>query len=362
MFDREAEMSALLGYVESKIPGVLITGFRRVGKTSVLKTILNEKVDNYVYIDMRDLGSKGSISKKDVITKFQNSLNEFLRKNRSTKQTLIDNLKNISGVSGFGVGVQFGWQSGRDVDLAQTFKEVNEWAKESETVVVLAIDEAQIFTQAKHYNVAGVFASIYDNCHNIVLVLSGSAFRLLYDFIDSENPDSDLFGRDFEEIKVPPLTKAQSKDLLRQGFTELGKGFEKQSDFDGIIDEAVSKLDGIIGWLIMFGARCNSQGKVSKNYISTIQKQGAALTGQEFVTFLKYRIGEKRYKIIMKLIANSPSTWTEIKTELCSKDRKVSDSNISLLIETLVKNGFLDSDEKAKQYFIPDPLLQFFFK
>ena len=361
MYGRDKEISRLRSYIDAKTPGIVVKGFRRVGKTSILQTVLNESVDHYVFVDMRDLSSEG-ISKKSIIAKFQSSVNVFLSKNRSSKQRLVDGLKNVSGVTVVGSGVRFGWQRGREVDLAQTFKELDSWASESNCVVVIAIDEAQILSQSRYYNVAGILASIYDNCRNLLIVLTGSAFRLLDEFMGLDNPTSYLFGRDFEEIHVPRLSEKQSAELLRRGFAELGGSFENDPDFDDIVDEAAARLGGIIGWLVMFGARCKARGKISKSDIPAIQNRGANLAGQEFDAFLGRRRGARRYRDIMEFVAESPRTWTEIKEILAERAPGISDSNILLLIDTLSKNGFLDYDGRAKRYIVPDPLLAFFFR
>lgn len=242
MYGRDKEIGDLCNYIENGTPGIIIKGHRRIGKTSILQTALNESVKHYVYVDMRDLGSMKNVSKQSIITIFQSSMNEFLNKNRTEKQKLIDGLKNVSGVTVMGSGVQFGWQRGREVDLAQTFRELDNWAQDNKSTIVVAIDEAQILGQSKYYNVAGILASIYDNCRNLVVVLTGSAFKLLDKFLGLNNAKSDLYGRDFEVIHVSRLSKEQSTELLRRGFREINASFENSSNFDDIVDEAASKL------------------------------------------------------------------------------------------------------------------------
>ena len=308
------------------------------------------------------MGSVNNISKQSIIAKFQSSMSEFLSKNRKGQQKLIDGLKNVTGVTVMGSGVQFGWQRGREVDLAQMFRELNKWAQDNKFTVVVAIDEAQILGQSKYYNVAGILASIYDNCRNLVVVLTGSAFKLLDKFLGLNNAKSDLYGRDFEVIHVPRLSKEQSIELLRSGFREINDSFENNQNFDAVVDEAADKLGGIIGWLVMFGARCKEQNKISKSDISKIQEMGAQMAGDEFKTVFNHRTGAPRYRAIMRFVAESPRTWTKIKIMLMKKSPDISDSNVTILLDTLSKNGFLDRDVKTKKYTVPDPLLSFFFR
>ena len=362
MYGRDEEIGDLSNYIENETPGIIIRGHRRVGKTSILKTVLNESVKHYIYIDMRDLGSVKNISKQSIIARFQGSINEFLNKNRIGKEKLLDVLKNVSGVTIMGSGVQFGWQRGREVDLAQTFRELDNWAKDNKFTIVVAIDEAQILGQSKYYNVAGILASIYDNCRNLVVVLTGSAFKLLDKFMGLNDPKSDLYGRDFEVIHVSRLSKEQSIELLRSGFREISDSFENDPTFDRVVDEAASKLGGIIGWLVMFGAKCKTQGKISESDISAIQKMGAQMAGAEFETVFKHRKGAPRYRDIMVFVAESPRTWTRIKKMLMERSADISDSNVTFLLDALSKHGFLDRNEETKRYAVPDPLLEFFFR
>ena len=362
MYGVDKEIGDLYKYIESKTPGIIIKGIRRAGKTSILQTVLNEGGKLYISVDMRDLGSKKSISKKSVIGTFQSSMNVFLNENKAGKQKLVDYFKNVSGVSFMGTGMQFGWQKGREVDLAQTFRELDRWAKENNSIVVIAIDEAQILGQSKHYNVTGILATIYDSCQNLVMVLTGSTFKLLDEFLDLKNPNSSLYGRYFKKIQISRLTKNQSIEMLRRGFMELDNSFKSDPNFDDVINEAASKLGGIMGWLVMFGADCSTQSKISKDDILSIQKMGANLAGQEFKNFLGYRKGTKKYRDIMKFVAKSPRTWTDIKKMLMEKTTGISDSNVALLIDTLSKNGFLDNSRKTKKYIVPDPLLELFFR
>lgn len=362
MYGVDKEIGDLYKYIESKTPGIIIKGLRRVGKTSILQTVLNEGKNPYISVDMRDLGSKTSISKQSIIGIFQSSMNVFLNDNKARKRKLVNYFKNVSGVSLMGTGIQFGWQKGREVDLAQTFRELNHWAKENDSIVVIAIDEAQILGQSKHYDVTRILATIYDGCQNLVMVLTGSSFKLLDEFLDLKNPDSSLYGRHFKKIQISRLTKSQSIEMLKMGFMELGNSFKSDPNFDDVINEAASELGGIVGWLVMFGADCSTQDKISKDNILSIQTMGASLAGQEFKNFLGYRQGTKKYRDIMKFVAESPRTWTDIKKMLVEKTIGISDSNVVVLIDTLSKNGFLDNSATTKKYIVPDPLLKLFFR
>lgn len=362
MYGRDKEIDDLRNYIENGVPGIIIKGDRRVGKTSILKTVLAENVEYSVYIDMRDLGLVKNISRRSIIVTFQNSINDFLNENETKTTKLLDGFKNVSGVTIMGNGVRFKWQKREQVDLAQTFRVLDNWAKNKKCTIVIAIDEAQILEQSKHYNVRGLLASIYDNCRNLVVVLTGSAARLLDKLLNLNDVKSDLYGRSYETIYVPHLSKEQSIELLSMGFKEINDSFEKDPNFESVVNEAASKLSGIIGWLVMFGASCKMRGKISTSVIPTIQEAGAKMAGAEFENIFKHRTGAPRYRAIMKFVAESPRTWTKIRNMLRKESADISDSNVTLLLGILVDNRFLERSEETKKYDIPDPLLKYFFR
>ena len=74
LYDREKERQRLVEYIDQKQPLILITGLRRVGKTSLLKTVLSSHSKYHIFVDLRDLGNKLHVTKKDVINIFQNSI------------------------------------------------------------------------------------------------------------------------------------------------------------------------------------------------------------------------------------------------------------------------------------------------
>ncbi|MFP3399611.1 MAG: ATP-binding protein, partial [Acidianus sp.] len=53
LFDREKEVEEIINNI--KRPLLLISGVRRIGKTSVLLVSLNEAKENYILIDCRKL-------------------------------------------------------------------------------------------------------------------------------------------------------------------------------------------------------------------------------------------------------------------------------------------------------------------
>jgi len=90
----------------------------------------------------------------------------------------------------------------------------------------------------------------YDSLPNLRIILTGSEVGLLHDFLGVDNYESPLYGRGGGEIYVRPFDEKTSKEFLRTGFREAGLDVSEDT-----IDRAVSILDGIPGWLVLFGVK-----------------------------------------------------------------------------------------------------------
>lgn len=120
----------------------------------------------------------------------------------------------------------------------------------------------------------------------------------------------------------------------------------------------MNELDGVMGWLTLFGHELVKGGPAEDALARTIKK-GTKLEAQELEHFLKTRPqARKRYVAILRTAARlrRPARWITLKTNLEAEERKrVSNKIFSALLEKLVRANFLDKKEDA--YFVPDPLL-----
>nr|WP_264890804.1 AAA family ATPase [Vulcanisaeta souniana] len=105
-FDRDDEAERLRASLNE--PLVVVFGFRRVGKSSLIKAVLNEYApSNYFYIDLRRFEEGGYVSYRDFVKALEDSINARVRSRR-----LLSILSRIRGVSISGFRVSFSW--GRD--------------------------------------------------------------------------------------------------------------------------------------------------------------------------------------------------------------------------------------------------------
>lgn len=151
-----------------------------------------------------------------------------------------------------------------------------------------------------------------------------------------------------ERVELKRLTREQSMDFLRRGFTEAGEGFDER-----VLELAVDRLDGVIGWLSYFGLTAIRDG-LSERMVDYVVDEASRIMVNEFSDFVRKR-GSERYLWVMKA-AKGGASWSEVKSflELRTGD-KLYDSELSKLLKNLVDVGFLAKD--GEKYVIADPVL-----
>jgi len=332
LFDREEELNKLLSSVKTESI-ILLTGIRRIGKTSLLKVFLNEVKYPYALVDVRS----PLTSYKTLYTIFSDVLTQI-----NLKRKIEDFLRHITGISFFGVNVSLSWDPKNRPSLIEVMDKIDETGK-----VILAFDEAQNLRGKLADEFLSLLAHCYDYCKNVTFILTGSEIGLLYDFLKVENPSSPLYGRHIEEIRLNRFDEKKSMEFLIEGF----KQFNISPPRD-VLEYAVSKLDGIVGWLTEFGYRCVKAGEVKKEIVDDLVELAGKLALEELSHF------SKDYVLVIKAIAEGYNRWSEIKRYLeNAKKRVVYDAEVKRYLEKLEKRGYIMREESGK-YEITDPVLK----
>ena len=349
LYDREGELSEFENSLKSNNPLTVITGIRRLGKTSLLLVGLNELSLPHVLVDFRGVNPN---SRMDVYKRIESAINAFFHENRGIWEDIKGNLKNISGLKVLGFGVSFSWK-GEKTDLIALFRELEKYN------VVLAFDEVQYLRGPVGSEFAGLMAHLYDYSE-LRIVITGSEIGLLHDYLGVNDPKAPLYGRYFHEVSLSRFTPEQSRDFLVKGFEQVG--IEPP---EGFIKEAVERLDGIVGWLVLFGRKAMEKG-LSERLIDEVFEEAKALAMSEFENFLAKRLAARnRYVEIMRAIAGGKRTWEEIKEHLERTEGKtIADSVLARLLKGLVDSSFLEKRIVGRNvyYVIPDPILEACFK
>lgn len=341
-YNRELELERLKKSMFERAI-TLVVGIRRTGKTSLIRVATKDIVN--IYIDARRFEERSYIIYRDFLEEFRKGLNLLIPKYRK----ILKYLKLISGINIIGVKIEFSWNKERP-SFSSILDCLNEWAGEENIRLVIIFDEAQEFIKMKGFNLTPVISYAYDNLENISFIFAGSKIGMLYNFLRIDDPSSPLYGRYMEKIVLNPLTREQSIDFLEKGFREVGVKIDKR-----ILNMAVDKLDGIIGWLSYFGLTAMREGLTDKT-IEKVLEKASKLALQELYNFIRLK-GSKRYIEIMRAVKNE-ATWSEIKRYLELKTgEKIYSSALSRLLKNLINAGFIE--QRDKKYFIPDPVLRY---
>ncbi|ASJ00208.1 AAA family ATPase [Thermococcus gorgonarius] len=345
LYDREGELEGMLASIKHQKPLVVLKGLRRLGKTSLLRVALNEAKKPHVIVDLRGVNPN---SRRDLYLRFQAALNEHLSKNAPLFARLKGKIKLIDGVSLSGIGVSLSWKNPETLYSLIS-------ALESEGFVI-AFDEVQEARGPAGKELASLIAHFYDYGET-TFILTGSEVGLLYDFLGVENPDAPLYGRAFHEIELSRFSREQSLDFLRRGFEQAGVDAPKE-----LLEEAVDRLDGIVGWLVKFGVVSLREG-LREEVIDKVLEEASKLALAELERFLEKRpLARRRYLTVLRAIASGKNTWSELKRELEGKEkREIEDATLARLLNALLKASFIEKRVEGRNiaYSIADPVLEF---
>ena len=285
LFNRREELEAL--HANKDVPITIITGIRRIGKTSLLNVFLSELEVPGIVVDLRDLKSNYGI--RDLYELLSRALSSRLDK-------LIYLLKSISSIKVVGTEVQIRWRGRGSLTLSTLFDHLNRRR------IVIAFDEAQKLRGPRSREVLEAVAHAYDYDENVTFAFTGSEAGLLCGFLGIDDPSSPLYGRYCFRLTLERFGKDLSAEFLKQGFKEVGLDVDP-----AVIEEAVEAFDGIPGWLTIFG---NEYARGVRDF-ETIKKMAIDMALRELKNIVKER--GKRLALALKGIAEGADTWGKLK-------------------------------------------------
>ncbi|MEM4514408.1 MAG: ATP-binding protein [Ignisphaera sp.] len=301
LFNFDEEFDTLKKFLGE--PLIVVTGLRRTGKTSLILTALEESNNPYIFVDLRgfirswrDLYEVLSIS----VSEFMSRISRF----RGFLDSLVKILGIIKGVSVSRLSIEFSWGRDRPL-LTQLFTALDNVAEEHGVKVVVVFDELQRAVGGIGVAVQNALAYSYDHLRNLSFVISGSEMGVLYRYLkDSGAP---LYGRAYLEVRTRRLRREEAVKFLEEGFNEVNYSISRDK-----IDEAVDKLDGIIGWLTYYGYSTVFKGRS----VGDIWREAIELAKRELENFLEYRVSRERYRKILKLLSSGVREWGRLKVKL----------------------------------------------
>ncbi|AAY80485.1 AAA family ATPase [Sulfolobus acidocaldarius] len=332
LFGRGTEVEYIIQQVISR-NWVIISGQRGIGKTSVMKVSINElrrrNSTDGIYLNLR-----GVKTLRELLSLLISEIN----------RNKLFNIFNVNVNLNFGpLGVEL--KRGRltvQRGLLELLLSINR-------DMVIGLDEVQELSPVSK-PLLDVLGNVFMSNPKVRFIFSGSYVGLVKALL-SPKEGSPLLGRPPVEVRLRPFDKITSINFLKQGMMELGVDFENNE-----AEEVVNKLDGIVGWLTLFG---NNYAIRKLNYEYSLQstiEEGKRIMLEELNHFLEGRNRELYLAILSSLKVTK--RWKDIKFATSVKlKRSIDDKEFSSALESLIKYNFIDKIKEG-EYQITDPILR----
>jgi len=328
-YNFEKEMEEIIRNLDK--PMIVVSGLRRTGKTSLVLTSLRESNSKFLLIDLRE----GFRSYRELYLLLSKSVNDFILSIsylEKIKELFLKLLKSLRGVSIADYSVSFSWGKDRFL-LTEFFERLNEFSERIGERIIIIFDEFQKSIGNLGLVLQDAISYSYDYHRNISFILTGSEMGVLYGIL--KNPKNPLFGRAFININTRKLNREESINFLEKGFNELNIKVSKEE-----IERVVNELDGIIGWLTYYGY----QRSMGKENFEEIKKDAVALAKQELENFIKLMVS-KRYKIVLKLLAEEIREWSLLKRNVEKYEGKeISNRVLYEILQQLKRHSIIDKE------------------
>jgi Predicted ATPase (AAA+ superfamily) len=329
LFGRDKEIDYAISQLLSR-NWLTIGGQREIGKTSLMKVVMNEMKKNYgfkgIYVNLRGVRNLSSLLKV-ILSEINNSKPSF-------KVTV--KLNFIVGSAG--------------IELKRGAKVVNsliELFNSIEEDAVIGLDEVQEVSQASRQFLE-VLGNVFASNPKVRFVFSGSYIGVIR-ALSNPSSSSPLHGRPPVLLNLRPFDEGTSRDFLRRGMEELNISFDKE-------DEVVKRLDGVVGWLTLFGNFYAVRKMSFETSMSSTIEEGKKIMIDEFKHFLEGKSNKRLYTTIMSVL-KVVNAWKDVKRGVEIKLGNVDDKELSLALESLLNNNFIEK-RKEGVYEIVDPILR----
>jgi uncharacterized protein len=310
MFGRDQEFKEIEGHLDSGFWPILI-GPKRVGKTSIMKVIIEDQ--SGIYID-----ASTSLTASDIGTRIV----EEIRRNKVKINVDLD----------FNV-IKVGLKKEPIRTLEGVLKGISG--------KIIAIDEAQSLNDP---TLPKLFSVLYNET-DIKFMFSGSATGLLKRFQKS----SQMLGRPIQDVEIRPFAQQTAKDFLITGYKICQVDYNERE-----VDDAASTFGGIPGWLSYYGAK-RSTGISHQKSMSQIK-----LLAKRVVQEDAANLGHIQTAIIMALGSlGQAGTWSEIKAlgKTYYQGKDLDDKSLTRSLRALTDLQIIRKTENER-YNLIDPLFK----
>ncbi len=211
---------------------------------------------------------------------------------------------------------------------------------------VIALDEVQELAPAAPH-LLRVLGNVFASNPRVRFIFTGSYVGLMKMLQDS-GPDSPLYGRPPAEVRLRPFTADQSIAFLSRGFEELGVSFRNHG-------EVVDRLDGVVGWLTLFGNYHGVRGLGLGEALRRTVEEGEKIIRSELTHFLEGRDADLHLAVLEAV--KRESRWSGIKRGAeVILGRRLDDRTITNALNALVEGNMIEKTTEG--YRIADPIMR----
>lgn len=337
LFGREKELEDLVRLIQAR-RWVAVLGPRMVGKTSLLKAANSKLGKHQIRVIYANLW--GATGTNDLLKALARGLNE--------EKNILQKIKGIR-IEGVTVG-----PSGISISVSKkpmaTLWDLFDAIGRQNGDYVIELDEVQEL-MAISGRLLKILANIFNTYPNLTFVFTGSMFGLMKRLLEPE-ATSPLYGRSPAKLYVQPFEPERAKQFLRKGFQECNIPVDEAT-----VNAAVERLDGIPGWLTLYGNKISVQKLSHKKAIEETSTEASKIVRDELEHFFENR---DRHAYLAALRAAAAfSRWTDVKgTVEVAKGSSVNDATVYRILENL-KAAMLIREENGV-YKVDDPMLRTF--
>ncbi len=305
---REKELNEINTELEGVSKKIVIYGKRRVGKTALIKKVIEGK-DNCIYFEC-----------------IQDTLNENLK----LFQMILNKIISIPSYIKF-----------------ESFNQVFEYLNGLNTKFTIVFDEYPYLKKMNNSNtIDSIFQNIFDNySNNLNFIICGSEINMMNELLNEGNP---LFGRFTKKIYIDELN-----------YLEASSFYENKSKMDKIA------FYSIFGGSPYINSFINKEDSIENNIKRLFLDDHSLVYNYADSLLISDAINSLQAKKIIAFIGNGKKRYSEIESHIdLEKTGKIAKSLKSLVSIKLLKKTYptnKTNDDKKAYYEINDNVLRFFY-
>jgi AAA+ ATPase superfamily predicted ATPase len=322
LFGRERELTDLVKYLHEKRWTVLL-GPRRVGKTSLAKCAIEKSGFDSIILDAREN------------TDFANNLFSSLTR-QSSSFKLGANVSVPANLPFISVGANFSKQV-----LKQSLDSLlNERTRRT----AILLDEAQWFSDRR--TLIMLLAHLYDYHYEAITpIITGSAVGVMKSIIEP-NHRSPLFGRPIMQMEVKKWNPSVSMGFLTEGLRQHKLSLDTE-----LMVKTIDTLDGLPGWLTMFGYYLTAKPSDYEQALNKTLGEALKIVDDETANIGKIARGWQSHLKILTNLSSGSKSFSDL-LEAAS----LTNSGLSKHLDMLQRLNYIEKKTDGR-YVITDPIL-----